>query len=65
MGMFYSHEQWELDKLKMLREMIDLQRLHESPCQLLDSQLQELQVMTAKFQDQIGVVRKIVKGYIK
>jgi hypothetical protein len=65
MGTFYSHEQWELDKLRMLREMIDLQPLHDSPCQLLDSQLRELEVMTSKFQDQIRVVRKIVKEHIK
>lgn len=55
---FYADEEKTLAKLLTLRELIAEQHLHNIPCPLFESQLNELAVLTGKFSELISAMQK-------
>jgi hypothetical protein len=61
MSRFYIDEEREYARLKMLKELVTEHELHPEPCRLLESQLDELEMLCERLAAYVRKVRKHVQ----
>jgi hypothetical protein len=65
MSYFYDGESKQLTRLMVLKDLVSEHPIRTDPCPLLMTQLNELEVLLTKLQEQVRLMQKVTQGVMQ